>query len=123
MDHKRVSLPPPYETESFSLRFEQEDKAPFALVLRLKGSVGNEEAKIIQDRTMGLLSSERNDPVIIDFSMVGYVSSSGIGTFLELLQKTEQKGVPMRLSGVIPRIRSLFSALGLETYFSFTDSV
>jgi anti-anti-sigma factor len=89
----------------------------------LKGSVGNEEAKIIQERTMGLLSSEWENPVIIDFSMVGYVSSSGIGAFLELLQKMEQKGIPMRLAGVVPRIRSLFSALGLETYFSFTDPV
>ncbi len=115
MDHKRISLPLPYETVSFSLRFEQEDKFPFPLILRLKGSVGNEEAKIIQERTMGLLSSEWEKPV--------GVSSSGIGAFLELLQKMEQKGIPMRLAGVVPRIRSLFSALGLETYFSFTDPV
>ncbi len=122
MKNNELSLPYSVETPSFSLNVDHCPGEPDRLIVTITGSVANDEARIIQEQVPGFFSSSSDTQVVVDLAQIIYISSSGIGALLELLQAAEQKGISLHLSGVNPRIRMLFSALGLESCFVFRDS-
>lgn len=55
--------------------------------------------------------------VVINFSKVTYVDSSGLATLVEILKGMRSYGGKMRLSNLSPKIKSLFEITKLEKLF------
>ncbi|MDP6305022.1 MAG: STAS domain-containing protein [Alphaproteobacteria bacterium] len=78
---------------------EQEE----ALVIALDGDVDLEHAPTV--RKLLLECIDKGKDVILDFSKVGYLDSSGIETLVEADREAQDKGVRLHLAavGTIPR--------------------
>jgi anti-sigma B factor antagonist len=60
----------------------------------------------------------KKDPkVIINFSKVTYVDSSGLATLVEILKNMRAYGGRLRLTNLSPKIKSLFEITKLEKLF------
>ena len=60
--------------------------------------------------------------LLIDFSRVTYVDSSGISALLSLLQTARKTGGDIRLAGLNKRITDLFRQVGLHHVFRRFES-
>lgn len=61
--------------------------------------------------------------VVVDLSAVSYVDSSGVGTLVQVKRRIDRKGGRIILSGLQPRVRSVFEITKLDKFFTITDSL
>lgn len=61
--------------------------------------------------------SKKAPKMVINFSKVTYVDSSGLATLVEILKGMRTYGGKMRLSNMSPKIKSLFEITKLEKLF------
>jgi len=68
---------------------------------------------------MSLLAvmDDRPERIIIDLSDVPYMDSAGVASLVKLLARTRRQGVPMRLTGLCERVRSIFEITRLDGVF------
>lgn len=60
---------------------------------------------------------KKTPKIIINFSKVTYVDSSGLATLVEILKGMKGYGGRMRLTNLSPKIKSLFEITKLEKLF------
>jgi anti-sigma B factor antagonist len=92
---------------------EQVDKCT---VVTIEGDVSVPESDQFREFLMHRIESGTRD-LLLDFSYVPYVDSSGISALLLLLQAARKKGGDIRLAGINERIMSLFRQVGLHHVF------
>ncbi len=56
-------------------------------------------------------------PVTLECSGLEYISSAGISVFLLTYKRMAAKGSSLRLVGLIPRVRNVFTFAGLDRVF------
>jgi anti-anti-sigma factor len=56
--------------------------------------------------------------LVLDLSLVNYISSTGVGLLSSILVKAEKRAVTLVLLDVPPRVRNIMETLGLLTYFT-----
>jgi anti-sigma B factor antagonist len=56
--------------------------------------------------------------VVVDLEKVSYIDSSGLATLVEMLKKVRSQGGSLGLSGLSPKVRSLFEITKLDKLFS-----
>lgn len=61
--------------------------------------------------------------LVLDLSSTTYVSSTGIGAFVDLLKRVKPRGGNVVLVNVQPKVHEVFQLLGFTSFFSFEDSV
>ncbi len=61
--------------------------------------------------------AKKTPRIVINFSKVTYVDSSGLATLVEILKGMRSYGGKMRLSNLLPKIKSLFEITKLEKLF------
>jgi anti-sigma B factor antagonist len=61
--------------------------------------------------------SKKTPTMVINFSKVTYVDSSGLATLVEILKDMRTYGGKMKLSNLSPKIKSLFEITKLEKLF------
>ena len=61
--------------------------------------------------------SKKAPKLVVNFSKVTYVDSSGLATLVEVLKMMRSYGGKMRLSNLSPKIKSLFEITKLEKLF------
>lgn len=61
--------------------------------------------------------------VIVDLAGVTYVDSSGVGTLVEFKRRLERAGGKVVLSGLQPRVRSVFEITKLDQFFMIAGSI
>jgi anti-sigma B factor antagonist len=61
--------------------------------------------------------------VVIDLSRVAILPSMALGLLVQLQQKCRARQQKLRLAGVRPQIRQVFSITQLDRVFQFADSV
>jgi len=61
--------------------------------------------------------------LIVDLASVDYMDSSGVATLVEALQMSRQHGATLVLSGMKPRVRSIFEIARLDHVFTIVDDV
>ena len=61
--------------------------------------------------------SKREPKIIVNFSKVTYVDSSGLATLVEILKNMRSYGGKMKLTNLSPKIKSLFEITKLEKLF------
>jgi anti-sigma B factor antagonist len=63
------------------------------------------------------LIAQKTPKIVINFSKVGYVDSSGLATLVEILKNMKAYGGKMRLVSLSSKIKSLFEITKLEKLF------
>lgn len=66
--------------------------------------------------------AKKEPKVLISFSKVTYVDSSGLATLVEILKNMRSYGGNLKLAGLSPKIKSLFEITKLEKLFDITAS-
>jgi len=61
--------------------------------------------------------------LLLDFSGVAYIDSSGLATLVEYYQQARSHGGRMALAALNPRVRSIFDLVRLNEIFSIFDTV
>jgi anti-sigma B factor antagonist len=68
------------------------------------------------------LISKKEPKIVVNFSRVTYVDSSGLATLVEILKNMRSYGGKMRLANMSPKIKSLFEITKLEKLFDIAAS-
>lgn len=63
------------------------------------------------------LIARKTPKIVVDFSKVTYVDSSGLATMVEILKNMKAYGGRLRLTSLSPKIKSLFEITKLERLF------
>jgi anti-anti-sigma factor len=71
----------------------------------------------IRDYLAQINKKDAKKPVIIDFSMVDYIDSPGIGALMDLKKMFVQKGIRYGYINVSPDIYRMFEVTKLQEYF------
>jgi anti-sigma B factor antagonist len=95
-----------------------------SLCLHLYGELDNESGLPFEKRITTYLTRKFIPPVLIlECSKLNYVSSTGIGVFVNILMQCNRQGIQLYLCALPEKIKNLFSLLGFSSYFTFIDSV
>ena len=60
--------------------------------------------------------------MLIDFSDVGYIDSSGLATLIEMLQRLKKSGGKLCFSSMSEKVKNVFEITKLDKLFSIFDS-
>jgi len=85
-----------------------------------KNSVLGTEGVVFQDSILNTLDKGVNS-IVIDMSMVEYITSWGIGMLVHALTTTTNRNSQFTLSGVYKKVREILSKVKLDTIFHITD--
>ena len=70
----------------------------------------------------GSLLKKKEKAILINLKQVSYIDSSGLATFVELLQKMSAYKGKLKLSGLGRSIRNVFEVSRLDGVFSISES-
>ena len=90
-------------------------------IVDLKGEVDLYNSPSLRTEFSSLLK-KKEKAILINLKQVNYIDSSGLATFVELLQKMSVYGGKLKLSGLGRSIRNVFEVSRLDGVFSILDS-
>jgi anti-sigma B factor antagonist len=67
--------------------------------------------------------NKKPDRVIVDFSEVPYMDSSGVASMVKLLSRTKKTNTPLILAAMSARVRAVLQITRLDRVFTLTDTV
>jgi anti-sigma B factor antagonist len=85
-------------------------------VCYVEGEMDINSSPVIK-KTFDKILSKKEPKLVINFSKVTYVDSSGLATLVEILKNMRSYGGKMRLTNLSPKIKSLFEITKLEKLF------
>jgi anti-sigma B factor antagonist len=85
--------------------------------VRLRGRLNIDSSPAFRDLLLIVLQVQSPRAVIVDFSDVSYVDSSGIATLIEGLKIARQRQTMLCLHGLQGRLLHLFEVTGMSTLF------
>jgi len=83
----------------------------------LRGHLNLDSSPALRDRLLAMLRTQPPQTVIVDFTDVSYVDSSGIATLIEGLKIARQTQKTLCLHGLQGRLLHLFQVIGMLTLF------
>jgi len=86
-------------------------------IVRLRGRLNIDSSPALRDQLLAMLQAQSPQPVIVDFSDVSYVDSSGIATVIEGLGIARLRRKTLCLQGLKGRILHLFQVIGISALF------
>ena len=86
-------------------------------IMRLRGRLNIDTSPALRDRLLAMLRAQSPQAVIVDFSDVSYVDSSGIATMVEGLGMARMRQTTLCLQGLQGRLLHLFQVIGISTLF------
>jgi len=101
-------------TESLEIAI---DHGKEASIVRLCGRVNINSSPALRDQLLAMLLTPSPQTVIVDFSDVSYVDSSGIATMVEGLGIARMRQKKLCLQGLQGRLLQLFQVIGISTLF------
>ncbi|MCK9615088.1 MAG: STAS domain-containing protein [Candidatus Omnitrophica bacterium] len=60
--------------------------------------------------------------IVVDFSQVSYIDSSGLATFIELLQRLKKIGGTFRICNMNQKVKNIFEVTKLHKLFEIFDT-
>jgi anti-sigma B factor antagonist len=69
-----------------------------------------------------LCASEKTPVLLVDFTGVDYIDSSGLATFIEYLRDASAHKGKIALFGLKKKVRTIFDLVRLNELFTITDS-
>ena len=88
------------------------------LVAILEGSLDTAVAAETEKAMIPLYNVEGKD-IIIDCTLLDYISSAGLRIFLGILQSAEEKGGHVFIKGINEIVREVFAITGFDNIFEF----
>jgi anti-sigma B factor antagonist len=85
--------------------------------VHLRGRLNIDSSPALRDRLLAMLMVQSPPAVIVDFSDVSSMDSSGIATLIEALKITRQRQTTVCLHGLQGPLFHLFEITGLSTLF------
>ena len=85
--------------------------------MRVCGRLDIDSSPALRDQLLASLQAQSALSVIVDFSDVSYVDSSGIATLIEGLKVARQRKKTLCLHGLEGRLLHLFQVTGMSTLF------
>jgi len=86
------------------------------LVIRLYGSIDTVYAQTLEPELMAELDAEYTE-VVLDFTDVSFIASSGLRVLLKLGQKASEKGVVMQLHNLNDVVSEVMKISGFNRIF------
>jgi anti-sigma B factor antagonist len=85
--------------------------------VHLRGRLNIDSSPALREWLLAMLQAQSPQAVIVDFSDVSYVDSSGIATLIEGLKMARQRQMTLCLHGLQGRLLHLFEVTGMSTLF------
>lgn len=101
-------------TEDFEIAIDHGEEVS---IVRLRGRLNIETSPALRDQLLAMLQAQSPQAVILDFSEVSYVDSSGIATVVEGLGIARMRQTTLCLQGLQGRLLHLFQVIGISTLF------
>ena len=98
-----------------------EDRRADAVVLALSGKLDATTAKTFEDKILGLINSG-TQRLVVDLSLLEYVSSSGLRVFLLAAKRLQATDGKIILCGLQDHIRQVFDLAGFSSILSIYGS-
>lgn len=108
--------------DSLSIQAEELEGVDGGAVFYLKGYVDTYNSHSFQ-RTITQAIESGYHRLVFHCGGLGYISSTGIGSFVAFLKILEPKGGDIALVQVQPKVYEVFQILGFSEFFAFADSV
>lgn len=81
-------------------------------VLRFSGDISSTS----KEPVLGAWSSVHQGPVLLDFSKVDYINSSGIALIIQMLMEADKTGRKVAAFGLTPHFQKVFTMVGIAKY-------
>ncbi len=85
-----------------------------SLTAYIKCDVDHHSARNMREAIDRMLFENKPDILIIDFSAVGFMDSSGLGLILGRVEKAAALGAEVQISGASPSLMKLIRLSGIE---------
>jgi anti-anti-sigma factor len=88
-----------------------------AIVLKLEGRLDTNTASIFEEKLMGLIDDNENR-IVVDFSQLDFISSSGLRVLLLAGKKLKTTNGKLGLCSLQSHIKEVFDVAGFTMLFS-----
>ncbi|WP_158793350.1 STAS domain-containing protein [Granulicella sp. L60] len=89
------------------------DSGKAVSVLRFSGDISSSS----RDAVLGAYGKVAKDrPVLLDFSRVDYINSSGIALVIQLMMEANKSGQTICAFGLTPHFQKVFTMVGITKY-------
>ncbi len=92
------------------------DSQPQTGILALEGEIDLHRSSHVKESLEPLIS-QKTARILVDFSGVTYVDSSGLATMIETLQRIQSYGGKFAMFGLRDSVRSIFEIARLDQIF------
>ncbi len=92
-----------------------------AHVVRVAGDIDLRSSPELREALIQTLEA-RPQRLTLDLSDVPYMDSSGVGTLVETKRLIEKQGGQIELTGLQPRVKSVFEITQLDRFFAIKDA-
>ena len=99
------------------LNFSEENKS---LTVHLSGDIDHHSAKHLRESTDVMLFRRKPEVLILDFSKVGFMDSSGIGFIIGRAEIAREIGATVRVVGLSGTLKKLARLSGIEKVKNIT---
>jgi anti-sigma B factor antagonist len=82
-------------------------------VLRFSGDISSTSKASLLGAWQGVTG---NGPVLLDFSKVDYINSSGIALIIQMLMEADRTGRKIAIFGLTPHFQKVFTMVGIAKY-------
>jgi len=97
-----------------------EEQQANALICSLEGEININNSPELRKAFDAVI--KRNElKIVVDFSGVSYIDSSGLATLIEMLQRLKKAGGAMRFCGMNENIKSVFEITKLHKLFQIFE--
>jgi anti-sigma B factor antagonist len=69
-----------------------------------------------KDSLLGAWQSVHDGPVLLDFTKVDYINSSGIALIIQMLMEADKTGRKVAAFGLTPHFQKVFTMVGIAKY-------
>lgn len=91
------------------------------LICNVEGEINIDTSPQLR-RTFGEYINKNNKKIVVDFTGVSYIDSSGIATFIELFQRLKKIEGKFRICAMSPKVKSVFEVTKVLKLFEVFDS-
>jgi stage II sporulation protein AA (anti-sigma F factor antagonist) len=107
------------ERRGSAMEFAHEN-AGDVVVAKLAGRLDSSSASTAEEQLMRLIGNSAPH-LVIDLSMLEYISSAGLRVLLLVARKVQQAQGKLALFGLAPGVSDVFSISGFDTIFTVLD--
>ncbi|MDD5583510.1 MAG: STAS domain-containing protein [Candidatus Omnitrophica bacterium] len=99
----------------------REERANNVLICVLDGEVNINTSPDLR-KAFDTIVRNNEKKVLIDFSNVPYIDSSGLATLIEMLQRLRRIGGTMKLANMSQKVKNVFEITKLAKLFEIADT-